>query len=229
MDTWERLEQECMQCRGCGLAETRTHVVFGDGAKDAEILLEGEGPGQHEDEQGVPFVGKAGLLLDDMLEEGMTEAEATAKLGSPSQIAQSILQEVPLGKLVSTRMKPKSGWTPLAIVLAVVGSPVWVPLLLLAAALVLSLFVSIWALGVAAVAVVVGLAVAGGAAPILAIRAAVLTLPLGLLLLGGGLVLLGLCVLGGLMAVELCKLLWQLTVWLAHKIKGLFIRKEENL
>mgnify|MGYP002710451098 FL=1 len=67
-------------------------------------------------------------LLDDMLEEGMTEAEATAKLGSPSQIAQSILQEVPLGKLVSTRMKPKSGWTPLAIVLAVVGSPVWVPL-----------------------------------------------------------------------------------------------------
>lgn len=167
-------------------------------------------------------------LLDDMLEEGMTEAEATAKLGSPSQIAQSILQEVPLGKLVSTRMKPKSGWTPLAIVLAVVGSPVWVPLLL-AAALVLSLFGSIWALGVAAVAVVVGLAVAVVAAPILAIRAAVLTLPLGLLLLGGGLVLLGLCVLGGLMAVELCKLLWQLTVWLAHKIKGLFIRKEENL
>ena len=168
-------------------------------------------------------------LLDDMMEEGMTEAEATAKLGSPSQIAQSILQEVPLGKLVSTRMKPKSGWTPLAIVLAVVGSPVWVPLLLLAAALVLSLFVSIWALGVAAVAVVVGLAVAVVAAPILAIRAVVLTLPVGLLLLGGGLVLLGLCVLGGLMAVELCKLLWQLTVWLAHKIKGLFIRKEENL
>ena len=73
-------------------------------------------------------------LLDDMMEEGMTEAEATAKLGSPSQIAQSILQEMPLGKLVSTRMKPKSGWTPLAIVLAVVGSPIWVPLLLAGAA-----------------------------------------------------------------------------------------------
>ena len=168
-------------------------------------------------------------LLDDMMEEGMTEAEATAKLGSPNQIAQSILQEMPLGKLVSTRMKPKSGWTPLAIVLAVVGSPVWVPLLLLAAALVLSLFVSIWALGFAAVAVVIALAVAVVAAPIIAIRVAVLTLPVGLMLLGAGLVLLGLCVLGGLMAVELCKLLWQLTVWLAHKIKGLFIRKEENL
>ena len=168
-------------------------------------------------------------LLDDMMEEGMTEAEATAKLGSPGQIAQSILQEMPLGKLVTTRMKPKSGWTPLAIILAVVGSPVWVPLLLACMAVVLALFVSIWALGAAAVAVVVGLAVAVVAAPVIAIRAAVLTVPLGLLLLGAGLVLLGLCVLGGLMAVELCKLLWQLTVWLAHKIKSLFIRKEENV
>ena len=168
-------------------------------------------------------------LLDDMMEEGMTEAEATAKLGSPNQIAQSILQEMPLGKLVTTRMKPKSGWTPLAIVLAVVGSPVWVPLLLATIAIVLAVFVSIWALGFAAVAVVIALAVAVVAAPIFAVRAAVMTLPLGLMLLGAGLVLLGLCVLGGLMAVELCKLLWQLTVWLAHKIKGLFIRKEENL
>ena len=67
-DTWESLRQDCMQCRGCGLAETRTHVVFGVGATDAEILLVGEGPGQHEDEEGVPFVGKAGQLLDDMLE-----------------------------------------------------------------------------------------------------------------------------------------------------------------
>ena len=89
-------------------------------------------------------------LLDDMMEEGMSETEATAKLGSPNQIARHILQEMPLSKLVSTRMKPKSGWTPLAIVLAVVGSPVWVPLLLMCAAVVFALFVSIWALGAAA-------------------------------------------------------------------------------
>jgi uracil-DNA glycosylase family 4 len=67
-DSWEQLRQACMQCRACGLADTRTHVVFGDGATDAKILLIGEGPGQHEDEQGIPFVGKAGHLLDDMLE-----------------------------------------------------------------------------------------------------------------------------------------------------------------
>lgn len=67
-DTWESLRQECLQCRGCALAETRTNVVFGVGATDAEILFVGEGPGQHEDEQGVPFVGRGGQLLDDMME-----------------------------------------------------------------------------------------------------------------------------------------------------------------
>ena len=67
-DSWERLKQECGICRGCALADTRTHVVFGDGCETAEIMLIGEGPGQHEDEQGIPFVGRAGQLLDDMLE-----------------------------------------------------------------------------------------------------------------------------------------------------------------
>jgi DNA polymerase len=67
MDSWDKLRAECLACRGCALSESRTHVVFGDGAADAEILLVGEGPGQHEDEEGIPFVGRAGLLLDDML------------------------------------------------------------------------------------------------------------------------------------------------------------------
>ena len=68
MDTWESLKNECLACKGCSLADTRHNVVFGDGAEDAEILFIGEGPGQHEDEQGLPFVGRAGKLLDEMLE-----------------------------------------------------------------------------------------------------------------------------------------------------------------
>ena len=68
MDTWESLKNECLACKGCSLADTRHNVVFGDGAEDAEILFTGEGPGQHEDEQGLPFVGRAGKLLDEMLE-----------------------------------------------------------------------------------------------------------------------------------------------------------------
>ena len=67
MMTWEELEQTCKQCQGCPLAETRTHVVFGVGNRQADILLIGEGPGEQEDLQGVPFVGPAGKLLDRML------------------------------------------------------------------------------------------------------------------------------------------------------------------
>ncbi|MCI9165825.1 MAG: uracil-DNA glycosylase [Oscillospiraceae bacterium] len=56
-----------MDCRECALSQTRRHVVFGVGNPQAEILLVGEGPGANEDQQGIPFVGKAGMLLDDML------------------------------------------------------------------------------------------------------------------------------------------------------------------
>jgi DNA polymerase len=68
MDNWETLKQECGQCRGCSLFETRHNLVFGVGNEAAEVMLIGEGPGEQEDLQGVPFVGPAGKLLDDMLE-----------------------------------------------------------------------------------------------------------------------------------------------------------------
>ena len=67
-EAWTELKQACSQCRRCGLGETRHHLVFGDGAEDARIMLIGEGPGEQEDLQGLPFVGPAGKLLDDMLE-----------------------------------------------------------------------------------------------------------------------------------------------------------------
>lgn len=67
MGEWEKLHQQCMSCRGCALAETRTNVVFGVGDPNAEVLFIGEAPGANEDAQGEPFVGRAGKLLDDML------------------------------------------------------------------------------------------------------------------------------------------------------------------
>lgn len=67
MDTWESLREECLGCQKCALADTRTHVVFGIGKTDAEVLFIGEGPGENEDLTGEPFVGRGGQLLDDML------------------------------------------------------------------------------------------------------------------------------------------------------------------
>ncbi len=67
MLSWEELEKTCMECTRCGLCAQRNHVVFGVGQRDTDILFVGEGPGQQEDLKGEPFVGPAGMLLDDML------------------------------------------------------------------------------------------------------------------------------------------------------------------
>lgn len=67
MGSWQELEERCLQCRKCVLADTRTNVVFGSGQKDAEVMFVGEGPGENEDLQGEPFVGRGGQLLDQML------------------------------------------------------------------------------------------------------------------------------------------------------------------
>lgn len=67
-NTMEDLVEPCGQCQRCDLGRTRTHAVIGRGNPQARIMIIGEGPGQNEDEQGLPFVGKAGQLLDKILE-----------------------------------------------------------------------------------------------------------------------------------------------------------------
>lgn len=67
MMDWDQLHDQCMRCERCGLAQTRTNVVFGVGNQTADIMFVGEGPGEQEDLQGEPFVGAAGKLLDQML------------------------------------------------------------------------------------------------------------------------------------------------------------------
>ena len=67
INNWEDLHKSCMQCRKCGLCETRTNVVFGVGNPKAKVLFVGEGPGENEDLQGEPFVGRGGQLLDKFL------------------------------------------------------------------------------------------------------------------------------------------------------------------
>ncbi len=64
---WDTLEATCGDCHACPLGESRTHVVFGTGSRTTDLMFIGEAPGEQEDLSGIPFVGKAGQLLDRYL------------------------------------------------------------------------------------------------------------------------------------------------------------------
>ncbi len=65
---WEELEKACNNCTRCKLCHNRHNVVIGTGNKEARIMFIGEGPGADEDIEGIPFVGKAGKLMDKAFE-----------------------------------------------------------------------------------------------------------------------------------------------------------------
>lgn len=67
MSSWETLKQACEDCSACPLHSTRTNCVFGVGNPNAKLMFVGEAPGEQEDLTGIPFVGRAGQLLDKFL------------------------------------------------------------------------------------------------------------------------------------------------------------------
>ncbi|MDO9005163.1 MAG: uracil-DNA glycosylase [Aquabacterium sp.] len=76
---WPTLRQAVSGCTACGLCESRQQTVFGVGHEHASVMIIGEAPGEQEDRQGEPFVGRAGQLLDRMLSPvGLTRSEAEA-------------------------------------------------------------------------------------------------------------------------------------------------------
>lgn len=67
-ESFEQLKNECLSCEKCELCKGRRNVVFGVGSPEAKVMFVGEGPGEQEDIEGEPFVGKSGQLLDKYLE-----------------------------------------------------------------------------------------------------------------------------------------------------------------
>ena len=67
MLSWHELESACRDCKNCPLHAERQNMVFGVGNREADLMFIGEGPGEQEDIQGIPFVGPAGMLLNDYL------------------------------------------------------------------------------------------------------------------------------------------------------------------
>ena len=166
-------------------------------------------------------------MIEDSIEDGLSEEEAVSQIGSIDEIAEQIISEIPLVKIAKEKIKPKKKLSILEIVLICVGSPIWASLLIAAFAVVLSVYVSWWAIIVsfwAVFASFIAYGFAGIAVGILYICLG--NIPNGLMLLGAGFVCAGLSV----FAFMGCKALTKLTVLLTEKIiisiKKSFVRKE---
>lgn len=165
-------------------------------------------------------------MLDDLVEGGMTEAEAVASLGSPDAIAEEILLEMPLPKLVKAKMK-KRRLSGLEITLLAVGFPIWLPISIALLAVVFAIYLSLWAVVVSLYAADLAFAVSAPAG----ILAAVVLFASGkptaaLLFLGAGLALAGLSILWFLLCNLTAKGMWKLGRLTLRGIKACFIRKK---
>lgn len=166
-------------------------------------------------------------LIDDRMEEGLSEEEAVKERGSVESIAEQTLADIPLSRLVKERVKPKRALRAWEIVLIVLGFPLWFPLLLAAAVVVLALYIVLWAL----VIVLWAIEVALWACALGGIAAAVFyfvkdTALQGIVMLGAALVCAGLSIFLFFGCVAASKGVVILAKKIARGIKSLFVRKE---
>ena len=165
-------------------------------------------------------------MLDDLTESGMTEADAVASLGSVDAIAEEILMDMPLPKLVKAKMK-KRPMTGLEITLFIVGFPIWFPILISLFAVIFAVYISLWAVVVSLYAADLAIAVTAPASLLAAVILFVQGQPAGaLLFLGAALVCGGLVILLFFGCNATATGMWQLGKLMLRGIKACFIRKE---
>ena len=165
-------------------------------------------------------------MLDDLTESGMTEADAVASLGPVDAIAQDILLDTPLPKLVKAKMN-KRRITGLEITLLIVGFPIWFPILISLFAVIFAVYISLWAVVISLYAADLAIAVTAPAS----LLAAILLFATGepftaLLFLGAALVLAGLAILWFFLCNLTAKGMWKLGKLTLRGIKACFIPKK---
>ena len=167
--------------------------------------------------------------IADRVEDGMTEEEATAELGAPNEIAERILSEIPLTRLVKNKLKPRRKMSSRTVILLIIGSPIWASLAIAALAVLFTVFAVLWAVGTAVLySSTLALAVGGlgGGICYLISYAMVGNIAGGIALLGAGILCAGLSILLLLVSNRYLRFL----LWFSRKsflwIKSLFVRKE---
>lgn len=163
-------------------------------------------------------------MIDDRMEEGLSEEEAVSDIGSVSEIIERITEETPLTKLIGERVKPRRelrGWE---IVLIVLGSPIWISLAAALLAVLFSLYAVLWSVVISLFAVGIALAVSAVACVIMAVVHALQgRWGTALAFLGAGLACAGIAVLWIIMSCAVCRGAWKLSKRIPNWIKSLFM------
>ncbi|MCD7888557.1 MAG: DUF1700 domain-containing protein [Oscillospiraceae bacterium] len=166
-------------------------------------------------------------MIDDRIEEGLTEEQAVAELGSVDEIATQILSEVPLTAIVKEKVKPNRALRLGEIILLILGSPIWLSLLLALFAVIVSVYVTIWSVIVAIWAVDFSFAVVAVSGIFsLFVFSAMGKVVSGIAMLGVGIAFVGITILGFLICLWVTKAIIWATKWVFLKIKSGLIRKE---
>ena len=172
-------------------------------------------------------------LLADMLEDGMEETQAVAKLGDPIAMGNQIRRDMGYPNYQTQApqapkpQKKDRGWSTAALVIAIVGAPLWVSLAIAAVSLVGSLYLTLWSLILAAGAVVLSLLITGVAAAVYGLTGLFLSPLRGMLSLGAGLVLLALGLVGIPLLWLAVKALIRGTRWMFEKIRSWLQKRKE--
>lgn len=165
-------------------------------------------------------------IIDDRMEDGLREEDAVAAVGAPAEIAAQILTEIPLGKLVKAKLKPRRTLRAWEVILLVLGCPLWLPLLAAAVAVILAIYVSLWSVVISLYAADLALAISAVACMIAtAFYAVGGSIAAGAFLFGGGLILAGLAIFMFLGCHKVSKGMLRLGTAIVRSIKSCFIGK----
>lgn len=167
-------------------------------------------------------------IIDERIEEGISEEDAVSDIGEVDEIASQIVADTPITKIIKEKIKPKRKISAFEIVLLILGSPIWLSLLIAAFAVIFSLYVSFWAIIIALWAVFVSLIACAVGGIVSGIALACFSHKIsGLATIGASIVCLGLSI----FAFFGCKAATKSTVFLTKKfalwIKKCFVKKEE--
>ena len=167
--------------------------------------------------------------IADRMEDGLSEEEAVASMGSIDEIVGQIVADVPLAKLVKEKAKKRRRLRTWEIVLLAVGSPVWAPLLIAAIAVIFSLYAVLWAVVASLWALPASLAAVGIAGIAAIVFCSIEGLPIvGLILLGIGIFAAGLTIFATFGCLAATRGVVLLTKAIARGIKLLFVRKGDR-